>query len=207
MLVPCIVIHHVFVRITTPLHPEWLWSTLWFDWPLLQKQLINQEKRNRICWCGCAAHFKYVRLWPLQWENRKSLQLREAWHCFVHAGKGMAKGIVKPGNCCSGLNAEQFCFSQGQGMVGGTGHSQVTVGCDCPSVSSSPPYTAPQCYTTVLWTPVCAKHSLDFCCKISPGVAFHTPTRCIQGTVDTLNWKNILKMTSHGTHRPFQAVG
>lgn len=58
-------------------------------------------------------------------------------HCFVHAVKGKVKGIVKLGNCCSGLNAEQFGFSQGQGMVGGTGHSQVIAGCDCPRFSSS----------------------------------------------------------------------
>lgn len=38
------------------------------------------------------------------------------------------------------------------------------------------------------------------------GVAFNVATRCIQGTLDTLNRKTVLKMTSHGTHGPFYAA-
>lgn len=160
------------------LQPQWLWSILCCDWALLQKQLINQKKGNRICWCGRAPHFKCVGLWPPQWGNIKSLQLPGMWHCFAHAGKGEAKGIVQHSNCCTGLNAEQFCSSQEQGMVGRTGHSRVIAGCDCPSFSF---YSLTQPSNTtiiVLWTPVSAKHSLV--CKISAGVTFNAAARCIQ---------------------------
>lgn len=181
------------------LHPEWFWPTLWLDWALPWKQLINQKKWSRICWCGCAVRFECVRLWPPQWGNRKILQLPEMQPWFVHAGKGKAKGIVKPGICCSRINAERFCFSQGWRdrsfrSDGGMWLLQIQL---------FPPYTALQYFITVLWTPVCAKCSLVLCCKISLGVAFDTATRCIWGTLDTLNGKNILKIASSGTHGPF----
>lgn len=173
------------------LHPEWLWPTHWFDWAPLQKRLINQEKGNRICWCGRAARFKCVRLWPLQWGNRKRLQLPETRRCFVHAGK--VKGIAKPGNCCSGLNAEQFCFSQEQGKVGGTGHSPMTAGCDCPRFSSSC-LMQPSNAVSLCFGPQCVQNTAWSCAvKYHWGGFWY-----VQGTLDTLNWKNILKIMSHG---------
>lgn len=122
------------------------------------------------------------------------MQLREC--CSVLTGQGTVEVIVKFSNCYKGLNAEQSCFSQGQGMAWGTGHSQMAVGCNCTWFTSSC-LTQPSNTVSPWFGHQHVQNSLVSCCKAWLTVAFSTTLYF--GYLEEENQKT----TSCGTHRPF----